>query len=194
MQIQPKTPASTESSPILLESSAVLNPAEIHGILCGLICIEQELDGKFWFNTVLKLLEARDQVAMQRTLIIGLYDTAYRQLNSVTDECQLIIPKEGTTFTDRAVALSRWCKGFLYGLGLANKQPARHFSEEMQEALRCIDEIAKLDFDQIDVSESDQQAYQVVVEFVRTAVVTIYFEYTGQPLSSDRAEEMQSLH
>jgi yecA family protein len=187
MQIQPKTPAFEDFSGALMEADAMTNPAEIHGILAGLICTGQRLDGKFWFDAVLKLLATRANFSTaQRNLIIELYDTVCRQLNGHEDEFYLLLPSAERPLIDRATALSYWCEGFLYGLGLGGANPAiDHASLEAREALRCMTELAKLDLERVDVSEKnsemDQFAYQGVIEYVRIAVMTMYTEFAKKP-------------
>lgn len=181
MQVQTKIPAFDDFSGIMAQGDLMANPAELHGILVGFICIGQKFDGKFWFDTMLKQLANRSCLAMQqRGAIIDLYDKTCRQLSEGTNEFQLMLPTEQQSFLARAEALSHWCQGFLYGFRLEEglRPPV---SQGLKNAVHCISEIAKLDFSEIEVSEMDQPAYLAAVECVRIAVITTYSELFELP-------------
>ncbi len=180
MQIQPRLLAFADFSHILAQADVSTNPSEVHGILCGLICIGHKLDGKFWFDAVLNTLGVKSLVC-NRELIIELYDVTCRQLSGLEYDFQLLLPDENRPFAERAIALSRWCKGFSYGLELAGTVCAERLSEEVADALRCIIEVGQLDFAEIEVSEQDQTAYQSVIDFVRTSIIMMYAELMEMP-------------
>lgn len=182
MQIQTKIPAFKDFSYLLSQSDSIANPAEIHGILCGLICSGQKLDGKFWFHTVLKLFEAKAHIAPHnRGMVIELYDATCRQLSRLDSDFELLLPDDNQALAIQAEALSQWCQGYLYGLRLADNTILDKSTEDSRDALRCISEIAKLDFSSIEVREIDSKAYHGVVEFVRSSVIVLYDELSGLP-------------
>ncbi len=183
------TPIFDDFSYMLAKSSSSANPAEIHGVLAGLICLGHKPEGKSWFDAVLKILEMQICPAPdQRDEMLGLYDLTSRQLDGFTGDFQLLLPNEKYTFAERALALSQWCRGFVYGLGARNGVIDNISTETSREALRSIIEIADLDFAKIEVSEADKAAYLGVVEFVRAAVMTLYGE-----LASDTPEEPEEV-
>jgi yecA family protein len=188
MQIQTKIPAFADFSNSLMEADAMTNPAEIHGVLAGLICTGQRLDGKFWLDAILRLLEARASLSQaNRNVVIELYNAICQQLSSFDADFYLLLPSDEQTLTDRARALSRWCDGFLYGLTLSSSGSSILDStpEEVQEALRCIAEVAKLDFEKVEITdqstEIDRFTYQSTVEYIRTAVMLMYDEFSKKP-------------
>jgi len=182
MHVTPKILAFEDFSYLLTEADSLANPAEIHGILCGLICTGHHLDGKFWFNTVLKLFETRAHISEHhRSIVIDLYDITCRQLSHLhfTDDFQMLLPDENHPLTRRAEALSQWCQGFLYGLRLVQSPENKH-SNETNDSLRCISEIAQLDFANIEVRDIDTKAYVGVLDFVRSSVISVYQDLTVQ--------------
>lgn len=182
MQVGPKILAFDDFSCVLAEADSLANPAEIHGILCGLICSGQKIDGKFWFHTVLKLFESRAHIAARhRSMVIDLYDASCRQLSGLDSEFQMLLPDSNQSLSRRAEALSQWCQGFLFGLRLPDSSIEKEASEETRDALRCISELAQLDFASIEIREVDNKAYSGVVEFVRSAVSVLYEEFTESP-------------
>lgn len=194
MQVQSKTLGFADFSHILAQADVSTNPSEVHGILCGLVCIGHKLDGKFWFDAVLNTLGVKSLVD-NRELIIELYDTTCRQLSGLEYDFQLLLPEDGQSFSERAVALSRWCKGFSYGLEIADVSFPERVSEEVQDAVRCIAEVGKLDFGDIEVSDNDKSAYQSVVDFVRTSVIMMYAELMELPIGfAGTTPEVIPLH
>lgn len=180
MQVQSKMLAFADFSHILAQADVPTNPSEVHGLLCGLICIGHKLDGKFWFDAALNTLGVKSLVC-NRELIIKLYDATCRQLSGLEYDFQLLLPNETESFTEKAIALSRWCKGFSYGLEIAEVALMEHLSDEVQDALCSIAEVGKLDFVNIEVSEQDKTAYQSVVDFVRTSIIMMYAELMEIP-------------
>jgi uncharacterized protein len=188
MQIQTKIPAFADFSNNLMEADAMTNPAEIHGILAGLICVGQRMDGKFWFDAILRLLEARAGLSLvNRNTVIDLYNATCQQLSIFVDDFYLLLPSDDQALVDRARALSRWCDGFLYGLGLSSggNLIVDSLSGEVKQALRCMVEVAKLDFEKIEVTdystETDKFTYHNMVEYVRASVLLMYGEFAKKP-------------
>jgi len=180
MQVQTKIPAFDDFSGMLAQADVMASPAELHGILAGMISIGHKLDGKFWFDIILKRLATPTCVSLpQRRALIDLYDKTCRQLNDFNAEFQLLLPDEQQSFSTRAEALSRWCAGFLYGLQL-EESLSRPITNDLRNALRCIAEIAQLDFNKIEVDDHDQPAYGAAVECVRAAVLTAYSEFSDK--------------
>lgn len=191
MQIESKIPVFDDFSHHWFQTEGLANPAETHGILAGLICTGQKLNGKFWFDTVLRLAGIGEEMAgSYQNIVVGLYDVTCRQLSGIESEFQLLLPNDSIPFTERAMALSDWCQGFIYGLDWADSPAmAEQMVEEVQEAMRCISELAKLDFTKIEITENDRAAFMSVAEFVRSAVIMIYAELIDQQIEHIEANK-----
>ena len=48
MQIQAKSPAFDDFYHLLTQAEVVTSPAEIHGMLCGFVCVGPKLNGGFY--------------------------------------------------------------------------------------------------------------------------------------------------
>ena len=100
---------------VLAVPGAGTSPAEMHGALAGLICIEHKFSSRLWFDALLRILTSKASLAAhQRPVVIDLYDITCRQLNNAYDEFQLLLPNEKYSFAERAIALSQWCNGFIW--------------------------------------------------------------------------------
>ena len=178
----------------LSQSQTVGSPSEIHGILCGFVCVGRRLNGGFWIDSLLKRLAAtrpKSRLAPQGA-VVSLYDAICRQLGGF-QSFELLLPGIEHRLEDRAEALGLWCEGFLAGLGLGedklggDSMVGRVVSDAVHETLYCIAEIAGLKTDKIEISEIDKFAFGEAIEFVTNAVPIIYKELTKMPVNSSMA-------
>ncbi|MES2142716.1 MAG: UPF0149 family protein [Pseudomonadota bacterium] len=183
MQIQANTLAFDDFYRLLSQTDVTTSPAEIHGVLCGFICVGTKLNGGFWIDSLLKRLGVRPPCLMleSQETVVGLYDAACRQLSGL-QSFRLLLPDEKHDLEERAEALSFWCEGFLYGLGLGVNSFDEETSDVVHEALYCIAEIAKLDISQLEVTELDKLAYDEAIEFITQAIPLIYEELMHYPV------------
>jgi uncharacterized protein YgfB (UPF0149 family) len=178
MQIQAKSPAFDDFYHLLTQAEVVTSPAEIHGMLCGFICVGPKLNGGFLIDILLKRLGTRPRFMLgSQGAVVGLYDAACRQLSGLQN-FQLLLPDERHELEERAEALSLWCEGFLYGLGLGGSSIEEETPDVIHEALYCIAEIAKLEISHLEVTELDRLAYDEAIEFITHAIPLIYEELT----------------
>ncbi|MES2999033.1 MAG: UPF0149 family protein [Pseudomonadota bacterium] len=182
MQIQVKTPAFDDFYRVLSQAEVVTSPAEIHGVLCGFVCVGPKLNGGFWIDILLKRLDVRSRLMLgPQGAVVGLYDAACRQLSGL-QSFKLLLPDEQHELEERAEALSLWCEGFLYGLGLGDSSFDEEASDAVHEVLFCIAEIARLNVSQLEVTELDRLAYEEAIEFITQAIPLIYEELMHYPL------------
>jgi len=167
-----------------------LNPAELHGLLCGLLCADRDLDREQW------LIHAREQLTDDvqlaeptRDLLLKLFEYGAAQLNAPDWTVTPLLPDDDTPLRQRADALGIWCQGLLYGLGLGEVEQRGELSTESREFLRDAAEIARVGFDTDEASEADETAYAEVVEYLRVGLLLIH-----QDLRHSAAPARSPLH
>lgn len=177
MQTQAKSPAFDDFYHLLTQAEVATSPAEIHGMLCGFVCVGPKLNGGFLIDILLKRLETSPPLMMgSQGAVVGLYDAACRQLSGL-QAFQLLLPDEQHELEERAEALSLWCEGFLYGLGLGGGSSIEDETPDViHEALYCIAEIARLEINHLEVTALDKLAYDEAIEFITHAIPLIYEE------------------
>jgi yecA family protein len=153
-----------------LQLRLAIDPAELHGTLCGFLSGGAQLARGDWLGKVMAEPEA-DGAKTNGSLDRMFLATA-QQLESVDFEFELLLPTEESSVVDRGDGLLAWCRGFLGGFGLsAGADPP--LSEESRDALIDLARIAASDLS-YEEAEADEQALEEVAEFVRIAVLLMH--------------------
>ena len=154
---------------------ADINPSEIHGTLCGMLCATGNTQASSWYQSLLPASEPGDLLANEaRNTLAALYDETQRQLNDPTCDFQLLIPGEQTDLGTRTISLGDWCQGFVMGLMMGGLKDLRKMPENSAEAAQDIVEIAKIGSNyQSAEDEDDAAALEELIEYVRVGVLLI---------------------
>lgn len=178
---------------ILESSHSLAGAAETHGLICGFICAGRQTDGKSWLEPILGFSDAQSSV-QSRDILLNLYNHTYEEINSHEFGFNLLLPTDEQPLTNRAQSLSNWCHGFLTGLGLAGVQIKETELEETQDILFRFADIAKLDYETIEVVEEDERAYYELLEYVRMAVLVVYNELDSHHEGGSAEDISKRLH
>ena len=134
-----------------------LDPAELHGLLCGLLCADADLDPERWlFHARNHLPDDVELAESVRDLLLKLFEYGAAQLDALDWSATPLLPDDDAPLSQRADALGIWCQGLLYGLGLGEVErrgdthvPQRRVHREVQVAdvlpHHLDDQIAHLD-------------------------------------------------
>jgi len=173
-----------------------LDPAECHGSLCGILCATESVKGAAWVNQVLagqldlplsEFASPQNKTDGEgRTLLLILYKDTIAQLDDPEYGFSLLLPGEDQALRLRVESLSRWCQGFLLGLGLGGVQEQTGLPGESHEVMRDFVEISRLGPGEGGGNEEDETAFAEIVEYVRMAVLLVYEEL--RPLRAARPE------
>lgn len=161
-------PDYSELSQTLSQTALKLNPAQAHGLMCGVLCGSQNSDIA-WDKWA-----AGDQSADGIAALQALYDVTARQLSEFSFDFQLMLPPDGSDIAWRAEALTLWCQGFLTGLKMADIAIVGRKPSDVTEAISDMIEVAKMDYEEAISNEEDEIAYVELVEYVRLSAVLIY--------------------
>lgn len=154
-------------SDVLQQCACGVDAAEAHGVACGLLCGEADVDLVRWWQ----LLDAKNFPEQEgEYLLQDLLNQTADDLASPQCNFALFLPDDERDIDERAEALGQWCQGFLYGLGVT----APDEDAELQaEILRDISNISQINHLNSDDDESER-AYMELVEYLRVAVLQIY--------------------
>lgn len=187
-------PSFTDLATSLVSMKSTTGPAEMHGLLSGVICSGKRMDGKNWLDLIQGIMhddEAGDFKECRKVLV-SLYEITSSQLKNNDFNFHLLLPPEEDPINERAQCLSEWCAGFMYGLGISGLCIDDTSNNDCQEALYHIAEISKLDYTDIDVSDHDENCFMEVMEYVRMAVLMLYTEFAYKSVAV--AESERVLH
>lgn len=153
---------------------APLDPAELHGLLCGVLCSHPRLERDRWLQLVREELgDGTDLSVTQDDLLAKLLDYGTAQLHDPDGTVTPLLPDDDVPLPQRSEALGRWCQGLLYGLGLGRVEQACPLSSDSREFLRDVTAIAQAAADTDDSSDADETAYTELVEYLRVGLLTI---------------------
>jgi hypothetical protein len=150
------------------------DPAEVHGLLCGMLCVDNSLSNEVWLDRVRDELTPDRPLSRQAQNLLGeLFGITVSQLHDVDLGFFLLLPADQDSLKQRADSLSLWCQGFLAGLVLGGMDKNWTLSPEVEGFLTDLVEICRLGFDSEAGSEADEEAYMEIVEYVRMGVLLV---------------------
>jgi uncharacterized protein YgfB (UPF0149 family) len=148
--------------------------AESHGCLCGALCTTQQYTLENWFDELVP--EADADAGDDRAPLRLLFADTIRALRGEEMEFQLLLPDDDDALLERALALSQWCQGFLYGFGTGQAVAREELTGEVNEVLRDLTHISQASVETGAEAEEEEQAYAEIVEYVRAGVQLIHDE------------------
>ncbi len=153
-----------------------MDAAEIHGIFCGLLCGGGEDPETTWLDELMVELDPLDLLVREHV------DALRSQARETREEIEgpgmgfsPLLPEDSQPLSERSAALRDWCRGFLFGMGLTGTGEGQ-LSAETLEAVNDMIEISRLDIDLVSSSESDEESYAELCEFVWVAAMLVYEE------------------
>jgi len=165
---------------------ALMGVSETHGLAAGMLCVKFDADFNRWITAVFDTDEQLEALTDEdKQALIGLFDGTVELLKSEDFLFDLLLPDDDERISVRALALSEWCQGFLYGVAYMGVGDDKEWSDENRGILRDLMEISRLDSDGSE--DSDEQAFIELQEYVRTAVQMLL----GELQESTEAQDHQ---
>jgi len=180
---------STEAEPdfqtvdeMLRSVGALGEPAEIHGDLCGLLCLLGDDARPAWVAQVMadRSDDAPTEAVQSATHVLeAIAEQTFDTLEAGEMTFSLLLPADGEALEHRAASLGFWCQGFLHGLGTGGGTGHRNQVLEeglTQDIIRDFSEISRAAFTEDETEDEAEAAYLEVVEFVRVSVQLVFEE------------------
>lgn len=167
---------------LLRDIGALADPAEIHGDLCGLLCLLGDDACPAWVAQVLADVDgtsSAETVSRATEFLENLAQQTFNELEAGELGFTLLLPSDDEALELRAENLGLWCQGFLHGLGVAG--PTEHREQTLEEGvtrdiIRDFSEISRAAFSEDETEAEAEAAYIEVVEFVRVSVQLVFEE------------------
>jgi yecA family protein len=172
---------------LLQRAGAETQPAESHGILCGMLCAQYDVDRGRWMNELFAS-EAEPSDLLARELadaLEPLREETVRQLHDENFGFELLLPDDQEPLARRAQALADWCRGFLLGFSTLGGVQAG-LSGDAQEVLGDLVQISRLQGEEGVDDEQEEESLVEIIEYVRVGVLLIREELRPAPTDARR--------
>ncbi|MCB1737933.1 MAG: UPF0149 family protein [Gammaproteobacteria bacterium] len=168
-----------------------LSPAEAHGLLTALISAG-ETEPEEWLGQLFGGIEGAHTLSQEDgVLLAGMFGDTQRDLSGDAFEFEMFLPDDDTGIEMRVGALSTWCQGYLFGLGIRGLGDSPALSDDAQELIADLTAISRAAVDDSDAEEADEEAYAEIVEYVKVGVLSLHEDL--RPLR-DAVETTETLH
>lgn len=174
-----------EFLPTAVTSTTPSSSAELQGALCGLLCVDNTASRQTWIKTLFDDTSLDAQTELDMSV---LFDDTVQQLNSLDFDFQLDIPDDNAPLASRTLAVSDWCLGLVYGLGVSGLKDDA-LSPDCQEYLTDVLQISQVSSDNLAQSDSEEGDFAELVEYLRMGLFLMYGEL--QPLNPDEQDHIQ---
>ena len=167
----------------LQSAGLAVNPAEVHGLLTGMLCGGLNVTDNSWqpliFDYTNDGVEWPDKPLKRAQQAL---DVTTKELTGTDMELSLLVPDEDVSASlfDIADGLAEWVNHFISGLGLVATD-LKKASVDVKEAIRDLEEISKLGIDEDDDLQEQATLLEHVMEHVKVCVLTIYAELGQKP-------------
>lgn len=149
---------------------AEVSIAEAHGIMTGLLCIDESISFDQW-QSEMQRTQMLNQCFEGEALecMVSLFDGIHATFTGGNYEFSPFLPDDEFQLFERAQALSEWCQGFLQGLGHADIKMS--WPGNCREIIDDLIAISQLDPDSNE--DDDEASFMELTEYVRVGVELI---------------------
>ena len=169
------TPTYTDIEEALSCSRHFVTPAELHGILCGIVCSgSTEWEEGEHSLLSLEYKDNVDTVAINQTLQ-ALFKQTLHKIQSFELDFDLLLPSDDEPLSVRASEFGKWSEGFIFGMNLSDP-PVYQDPSEVDSILDSLKQTAEIEFEQLSFDEEDEAFFVEIVSFAKMAVFSIYQE------------------
>lgn len=161
-----------------------LSSSEIHGNMCGYLCAGARHQAETYFNFLLSNHSNNSRTIAG--MLFEVYALNQQQIENLDCEFQLLLPDDNEPLEARSRAFASWCEGFMQAMTICGINCESLHDEEAQDSLLHIIEFAKLDYENLDISDQDEFALMEVIEYTRMAVLHIRHDLIEQAVTINK--------
>jgi len=157
--------------------SALSDPSEAHGMLCGMICASGRADVQAWYEHVLGEAEPGDLTrSAVEAALVELHDVTVQQLGNNDFGFSLLLHSDDDPVDVRVEDLANWCRGFVLGLAAGGITDLTRLPEEAAEVIRDMLEIARAGYETGTDENENETAITEIIEYVRVGALVVLEE------------------
>jgi uncharacterized protein YgfB (UPF0149 family) len=177
----------------LAAAGAVVSVAELHGGVCGALCIGGTEAASGWLAGVFDDEHLGAVPAELGSDLEDLVGTTVKMLDGEELQFEPLLPGDDAPLAEQVEAVAAWCQGFLNGIGSAGPTAARAAAEHeaIGEILRDFAEIARAGLSDEEAAGEGQPDFALaeIQGHVRVGVQIVFEE-----LAPLRAASPRDLH
>jgi len=158
-------------SPNNAEDDGPSSTAELQGALCGLLCLNSQASRTGWYKNLFEDFNPDEDEILDLT---ALFDDTIQALNSLDFDLQLELPEDNAPLSSRVLAMTNWCQGLTYGLGVSGLTDETELSPDCKEYINDVINISQIDVDE--TVEGDDANFEELVEYLRMGLFLLYGE------------------
>jgi uncharacterized protein YgfB (UPF0149 family) len=161
---------------LMIEEGAIaFSPSELHGAIVGQLTAAKRFDKTTLEAFCVTQLDiTRIALESSSEKLMALYTQILEQLESSAFELAILLPDDEQSLVERAEHLGLWVTGFLAGFGMAIGDQGQHLSNDAQDGLKDLVQIAQIEAD--GQAEEDENLLMEVEEYVRMAAMLLFSE------------------
>lgn len=168
----------------LNQHKIVVDAAEIHGIICGMLAGGMTVDDQSWLEALADVVNQGDAFSTEiKSNLVQIYNQICQQFIEPDFALVMYLPDDAAPINERGQALMQWVQGFLLGFGLHQADLSK-CSDEVKEAVEDFSQIARMD-EQMPEDEESEKALYEVIEYVRISAM-LCFNELGKSLLDSR--------
>ena len=175
----------------LANQGVLISPAETHGVVLGMMSVKpQVLQANEVLATIMQLNEEEeiDDEKSFLQFLAAMVEQAREMLFSQGFDVQLLLPQDGNSLEDQTLALSRWCRGYVFGLVAAGLQDFKTLPKDAAEIIQDVLQISEMSTDLDEQGNEEEKAFFEIEQFVRVGVQLVFEELNPPTASADDKE------
>lgn len=174
---------SLESTPE--EGDTPNSTAELQGALCGLLCMNAQANRTSWYSSLYEDLTPGEDEIHDLT---ALFDETVQSLNSLDFDFNLMLPDDNAPLASKISAMSDWCHGLIYGLGVSGLTDDTELSDDCKEYITDVVQVSQINQDEIEETDEQDNNFEEIVEYLRMGLFLLFGELQPVEDSSNEIE------
>lgn len=172
-----------------MDSQGILiSPAETHGVVLGMMSVKpQVIQADEVLVTIMQLNEEEkvdDEKSFLQFLAV-MVEQVREMLFSQGFDVQLLLPQDDNNLEDQTLALSYWCRGYVFGLVAAGLQDFKTLPKDAAEIIQDILQISEINTDLDEQGNEEEKAFFELEQFVRVGVQLVFEELNPPTAPAD---------
>ncbi|MEM7255953.1 MAG: UPF0149 family protein [Pseudomonadota bacterium] len=167
----------------LSTGGSLVEAAECHGVLCGILCTTGSTDMQGWVGHLFASRDESVDISAEALKILhDVHQGTLAGINHTTLDFSLLLPEDEYSLDDRMLALSDWCSGFSLGLSMGGLQESMLGNEDVREFIQDVQYIAEACIKpEQDSEENTEQSLVEIEEYLRMGVLFLNEELQPDP-------------